>query len=190
MGAHPRTQQNISTGVKHFAGLGPQSLFFFSAFFLFNIAASVSTPKCRTWIVGLSYPSEKPDRTPGSSAVSQTEKRTVTKPAFTWGRAQAKAESKAPGERRALSCCPLLRAPAWALLRHGTQPASGSVSCGTAPGAGLKFGPAEVKGPFSRWLPRGRLSSPGVYDLLHSRLPQWHLPGAKTKYSGSPKWHN
>lgn len=165
MGAHPWTQQNISTGVKYFAGLGPQSLlfcsgFFFLAFFLFNIAASLSTSKCRTWTVRLSYPFEKPDRTPGSSAVSQTEMCTVTKSAFIRAPAQAAAASRAErSRRRALLRRPLPRAelgpaaPAQAPLRRQTQPAhrEGGLPPGASPAAqplvsGLKFGPAEVEG--------------------------------------------
>lgn len=181
MGAHPWTQQNISTGVKYFAGLGPQSLLFwfcFLAFFLFNIAASLSTSKCRTWTVRLSYPFEKPDRTPGSSAVSQTEMCTVRKWAFIWAPAQPRPRQRAEQSAPAEGLCCAVPCRGQSLVprpRHrrssGARPslptargaASRSVSCGAAPGVGAKIRSRwSRRACFPHRLPRGRLSSPRV----------------------------
>lgn len=82
-----------------------------------------------------------------------------------------------------------------ALLQHRTEKGLPpehlqSISCSTAHSQGLKFGLAEVKGPLSHRLHQGWLSNPHVQGLLQSCLLQWHLPGAKTKYSGSPTLHH
>lgn len=192
MGAHPWAQWNISTVIKYFAGLGPQSLFkkkkksllgFFLPFFYW-------TSQSRTWIVCWSYPFRKPDRTPGSSIASRTETHPVTESALNLspGPGRGSEQSRARGREQSRALPPRLGR---SLLRRGTHPAHGagaasrSISCDAAHGPGLKFGPAEVKGPFSPLtfqptrlrLAPNRACHSGTYLEL------------KQSISGSPKWH-
>jgi len=162
MGAHLWTQQNISTGGKYFTRWGPQSLYFFICFLPF---------------LALLHQFQHPNAGCGQPATAPHSKSPAEPQASVQSLRGKQVWKQKPASARAQ---PL----------RGDGAAPGSISrCAACPWE-PKLGPVKVRGPFSHRLPRGRLPSPRTYHLLQSRLPRQHLPGAKTKYSGSPKRHN
>lgn len=189
MGAHTLAQQNLSTGTSVLLVWDPRAFFFFFLFFFFFILSLLHQVQYRN-AGGRQF-------TPATPSTNLTKRRLqhspsdrnvqMTNPALAWDLAQAYMVSS---EHRTYSA-----ALTPALLQHQTEMGPPpehlqSISCSTAHRPGLKFSPAEVKGPLSHWLHRGWLSSPHIQGLLQSCLLQWHLPGAKTKYSGSPTLHH